>query len=468
MQTAVETLEDDKVRIRVEIDAHDVDHAFEHALSDLAKDVRVPGFRKGKAPVAVIRQRLGEEAVRDEALRSHINGWWRRATAAAGVDGIGQPEIDWDEPIEPGAPFTFTGVVQVPPKAVLPAGLTLAAVKPEGSVDDDYVDQEIERIRAAGATFEAAATAVESGHQVLVDMHGTVDGNAIKDAQATDLLVEAGAGRLLDELDEALIGMQAGDVKEVAVQLPKEQKPKKLAGREAVFAVTVKEVRVRVLPDLDDEFAKQVAGFDTLQELKDDIRQGREQNLEREADGQFRRNVLQDLGAQAEVEVPPAMVGRRIDDRLQAMARSLGQQGIDLEQYMGMMGRDLNGLAMELAPECEREVREELALDAYVELHGISVPDDELRAFIAEQAAAENEADEVVDRIMDDAAMREDVRRDLVLKTALDRAVAEAAVITPEEAEARANARAGSDEGATAEQNAGEGDDASSDSEQES
>ena len=123
MQTAVETLEDDKVRIRVEIDAHDVDHAFEHALSDLAKDVRVPGFRKGRAPVAVIRQRLGEEAVRDEALRSHINGWWRRATAAAGVDGIGQPEIDWDEPIEPGAPFTFTGVVQVPPKAVLPAGL---------------------------------------------------------------------------------------------------------------------------------------------------------------------------------------------------------------------------------------------------------------------------------------------------------------------------------------------------------
>ena len=196
MQTAVETLEDDKVRIRVEIDAHDVDHAFEHALSDLAKDVRVPGFRKGKAPVPVVRQRLGEEAVRDEALRSHINGWWRRALAAAGVDGIGQPEIDWDEPPIEGAPFTFTGTVQVPPKAVLPKDLELAAVKPDLSVPDDYVDGEVERIRAAGATFEVAAVAVESGHQVLVDMHGTIDGNAIKDAQATDLLVEAGAGRL--------------------------------------------------------------------------------------------------------------------------------------------------------------------------------------------------------------------------------------------------------------------------------
>ncbi|MFM7246250.1 MAG: trigger factor family protein, partial [Actinomycetota bacterium] len=162
MQTAVETLEDDKVQIRVEIDAHDVDHAFEHALSDLAKDVRVPGFRKGKAPVAVVRQRLGEEAVRDEALRSHINGWWRRALAAAGVDGIGQPEIDWDElPVE-GAPFTFTGTVQVPPKAVLPADLELAAGKPELTVPDDYVDQEVERIRAAGATFEVAAVAVET------------------------------------------------------------------------------------------------------------------------------------------------------------------------------------------------------------------------------------------------------------------------------------------------------------------
>lgn len=469
MQTAVETLEDDKVRIRVEIDAHDVDHAFEHALSDLAKDVRVPGFRKGKAPVAVVRQRLGEEAVRDEALRSHINGWWRRALAAAGVDGIGQPEIDWDElPVE-GAPFTFTGTVQVPPTAVLPADLELAAVKPELTVPDDYVDQEVERIRAAGATFEVAAVAVETGHQVLVDMHGTIDGNAIKDAQATDLLVEAGAGRLLDELDEALIGMQAGESREVTVTLPAEQKPKKLAGREAVFAVSVKEVRVRVLPELDDEFAKQVAGFDTLQELKDDIRQGREQNLEREADGQFRRNVLQDLGAQVEVDVPTAMIGRRIDDRLQSMARSLGQQGIELEQYLRMMGRDLNTLAMELAPECEREVREELALDAYIERNGIAVSDDDLRAFIAEQAEAEGEGDEVVERIMGDAAMREDVRRDLTLKNGLDHAIAQAKAITPDEAEARANARAGSAaDAAPAEQNGEEADNAPADSEQES
>jgi trigger factor len=254
-------------------------------------------------------------------------------------------------------------------------------------------------------------------------------------------MVEAGSGRLLDELDAAIMGMKAGEEKEVAMTLPAEQKPKKLAGAEATFLVTVKDVRARVLPELDDDFAKNMAGFDTLAELKDDIRTAREETAKRDADGAFRRNVLQDLGAQAEVAVPGALVARRIDDRMQSMTRSLQQQGIGLEQYMQMIGRDMNSLYMELMPEAGREVREELALDAYVELQSIAVDDDTLRAFIAEQAAEESESDEVIERIMSDAPMREDVRRDLVLRDALDHAVAAAREITPEEAEARANAR---------------------------
>ena len=323
----------------------------------------------------------------------------------------------------------------------MPAKLELQAVRPTVEATDEVIDGEIERIRTAGATFQPIDAAVEAGHQVLVDMSGAVDGNLIKDAQATDLLVEAGAGRLLDELDYAIIGMRTGESREVTMTLPAEQKPKKLAGREAVFTITAKEVRARVLPDLDDTFAKEMAGFDTLAELRDDIKTAREETALREADGQFRRNVLQDLGAQAIVEIPPPMVGRRIDDRLQTMARSLGQQGIQLEQYMQMMGRDLNSLAMELMPEAEREVREELALDAYADQQKIVIDDEKLRAFITEQANEENEAEEVVDRIMNDAAMREDVRRDLQLRDALDHAVAAAKEITPEQAEARANAR---------------------------
>jgi trigger factor len=441
METAVETLEDNKVKIRVEVDAHDVNHAFEHALNDLRKDMRIPGFRPGKAPIAVIRQRIGEEAVAEEALRTHVDAWWRRACAAAAVEGIDRPEIDFDVPPVQGSPFVFTGTVAVPPKATLPAKLDLAAVRPSVEISDETIDEELERIRLAGAEFQPIEAAVEAGHQVLVDMSGAVDGHLIKDAQATDLMVEAGSGRLLDELDEAIIGMKTGDVKDVAMVLPVDQKPKKLAGAEATFTVTVKEVRARVLPDLDDEFAKNMAGFDTLTELREDIRTARSETAKNEADGAFRRNVLQDLGAQAEVEIPPSMVARRIDDRMQSMARSLQQQGIGLEQYMQMIGRDMNSLYMELMPEAGREVREELALDAYIETNGIAVSDDTLRAFIAEQAAEEAESDEVIERIMGDAAMREDVRRDLTLRDALDHAVAAAKEISPEEAEARANAR---------------------------
>jgi trigger factor len=460
MQTAVETLEDDKVRIRVEIDAHDVDHAFEHALSDLARDVRIPGFRKGKVPPAVLRQRLGDEAVRDEALRTHLDGWWRRACSAAGVEAIGRPEIDWDAPPVEGAPFAFTGVVAVPPAAVLPDDLELAAARPATEIPDDEVDAEIERMRLAAAAYEAIDAAVEAGHQVLVDMRGSVDGKPIKDAQATDLLVEAGSGRLLDELDAALIGLRAGETREVPVVLPEGQRPKRLAGREAVFAVAVKEVRARVLPEADDAFARDMAGFDSLDELRADIRATREAAQAEEADGRFRRNVLQDLGAQAEVEVPFEMVQVRVDDRLQSMARSLGQQGISLEQYLAMMGRDARSLAMEMLPEAEREVREELALAAYADRLGVEVDDAAVRAFLAEQAAAEGAEDDAVERIMGDASMREDVRRDLRLRDALDRAVAQSRTLTAEEAEARWNARRPEGGAEAKSQQATDGDDA--------
>lgn len=441
METAVEILEDNKVKIRVEVDAHDVDHAFQHALGDMAKDIRIAGFRKGKVPLAVVRQRLGEEMIADEAIRTHIDGWWRRACAAAGVEGIDQPQIDFEDGPVQGSPFVFTGVVAVPPKATLPAKLDLAAVRPSTETPDEVIEEELEKIRLAGAEFQAIDAPVEAGHQVLVDMSGAVEGKPIKDAQATDLMVEAGSGRLLDELDEAIIGMQAGEVKEVAMILPAEQKPKKLAGAEATFTVTVKEVRARVLPDLDDAFAKNMAGFDTIAELRDDIRTAREETAKNDAEGAFRRNVLQDLGAQAEVEIPPTMIARRIDDRMQSMARSLQQQGIGLDQYLQMIGRDMNSLYMELMPEAGREVREELALEAYVEANGITVDDTALRAFIADQAAEESESEEVIERIMSDAAMREDVRHDLILRDALDQAVAAAKEITADEAEARANAR---------------------------
>lgn len=445
MQTAVEALPEDKVRVRIEVPVDDVDHAFHHALSDLRRDFRAPGFRKGKAPVAIVRQRIGEEALAEEALRTHIEGWWRRGCSAAGVEGIDRPEIDWESIPKEGEPFTFTGVVAVAPKATLPADLDLAAVRPAAELDESALDAEIERLRLAGATFEVVESAVEAGQQVLVDLHGSVDGKAIKDAQAEDLLIEAGSGRLLDELDAALIGMRAGDEREVDVVLPPTQKPKRLAGKTAQFQVVVKEVRARILPDLDDAFAKSVAGFDTVDELREDIRTAHRQRVEREADGTYRRSVLADLGAQAEVDVPPSMVAARVDDRLRSMARSLSDQGIGLDQYMAMMGRDVQSLVRELMPESAREIREELALDAYADRENVLVDDAAMRTFLAEQAAEEGEPEEIVERIMGDAAMREDMRRELRLRNALDRAVETAREIDLEEAQRRAEARRGDD-----------------------
>jgi trigger factor len=412
MQTAVETLPEDRVRLTVEVPAHDVDHAFEHALRDLAKDVRIPGFRKGKVPAKVVLARLGPEAVTEEALRTHLGSWYARAVSETRIEPVDQPDIDWSEPPNEGEPFSFTATVQVAPAAELPDDFTLEAPRETVEIPPDAVDREL-------------------------DFTGRLDGKVLKDASVTDYQVEVGSGRLVGELDSAVQGMKVGETREAEVTFPEDYEPKKVAGRTAQFEITLKELKEPVLPELDDAFAAQVSEHETMAALREAVEAEITKALEQVSDGRFRGAVMTALGQLATVEVPPMMVDRRVRDRLEDLARRLQARGIPLDQYLLASGRTIEQAVQELRPEAAKEVREELALRAYADRHDIAVTDEELEAFIRDEATETKEdADRAVSRLVG-APAGEELREDLRLRTALDHAVANAKAITPQQAEAR-------------------------------
>jgi trigger factor len=437
MQTAVETLGDRRVRIRVEVPVADVDHAFEHALRDLSQGTKIPGFRKGKVPPNIVRARLGEEAVVDEALRTHLQSWYGRALDQERIEPVSRPEIDYEAPPAEGTPWTFTATLEVAPEATLPAELKLEAPRHEPTVDEEAVKARLERMRELATQLEPIEDApAETGHVALIDFVATVDGKKLKDGSASDYSIELGSGRLLPGIEEALVGMTPGSETDVEVVMPDEA-PKKVAGRTASFHVALKELKRRVLPALDDAFARDVSEFETLAELRTDVEAKLRERAEAAVDGEYRAAVLSALGEAAQVEIPEAMVARRIDERLEATARGMARRGIRLEQYLQATGQSLADIVRDLRPEAEASARQELALKALAVREKVVVDDAEVEAFVREEAGDEQDPDAVTRRVMETPAARESVREDLVLRKALDRAVELATPISPELAAAR-------------------------------
>jgi trigger factor len=424
MQTSVETLGEDRIRLTVEVPTHDVDHAFEHALRDLSKGVKIPGFRAGKVPPGVLRSRIGTEAIVEEALRGHLSSWFGRAMDVARLEPVSRPEVDYETDPAEGSPWTFTAEVQVAPTATFPEQLVLEAPRAEVEIPADAVDQRVERMRGLGAQIIALEdTPAATGHLALIDFTSTVAGKKVRNGSAKDYQFEIGSGKLLDGLEEALIGMQVGETREVDIDLPNDGPDPKLNGKTAQFAITLRDLKQRVLPDVDDAFAAEISEFETVAELRADIER---QLLERAAeavDGEYRAAVLAALGAAVEVEVPEMMVARRLDDRLENAARGMAQRGIRFEDYLNMTGQSIMDVAAQLRPEAEASARQELALRAFADREQIVIDDEEVQAFVREQAQAEKDPEGVERRVLESPAAMESVREELRLKRALDRAV---------------------------------------------
>jgi trigger factor len=438
MKTQLEELDSNRVRLTVEVPAHDVDHAFEHALDDLSRSVRLPGFRKGKAPKGLVMQRIGRDAVIEEALEHHLSGWYRRAVAVSGIDPVDRPTIDWaDQPVE-GEAFNFQAEVEVKPKPTVGDYKDLTGVRAPVEVPREAIDAELERLRLTVAELNPVERGAETGDFVVIDFVGSMDGTPFEGGSGSDYGIELGEGRLIADLESGLTGMTAGEQRDISVTFPQEYPAEHLAGQAATFDVTMKDVKERLLPDLDDEFAKSVSEFDTLAELEADISNRFAEALQEESDRIFRSTVLDDLSHKLTSDVPEPLVRSRMSDMTRNLMETLAARGMEMADYMRLSGITSEQIVAEMRPQAEDSVRKDLALEAVADAENIEITDEMIEGFIREQATQGGEdPDAMVERLMDDAATLTALRIDLRMQKALDIAVDNAKEISPEQAEAR-------------------------------
>ena len=421
MATQVEELPDNKVRLTVDVPKADVHHAVEHAASDLASSVKIPGFRQGKVPMPVLVNRIGKERLYSEAIESHISGWYSNAVASSRIRPADQPQLDYELPDSEDEDWRFTATVPVLAKPDVADWKKLEVPYAEPEVPEDLVDHELNVLRSTVAELAPVEDRpAELGDTIVLDLVAD-DGGGQR-----DYVVELGSGRLIPELEEQLVGMSAGETKEI--QLDR-------AGEEEVVKVeaVVKEIKEKVLPELDDELARSASEFDTLDELRADIEQRIRDQIEAEADEAFRRATLDRLVQASNVQVSGPLVDARTRTLLRELDAVLQRSGGSLDAYLQMSGDSPENLVTRLQEEAAASVAGELVLEAAADQLGIEVSEEEVDEAFRERF---EEPDKIIEQARA-AGAYDTERENMRLARALDRIVEEVERIPPEQAAAR-------------------------------
>jgi trigger factor len=424
VETEVEELSDNRVRVTVQVPSHDVHHAVEHAASDLAQSVKIPGFRKGKVPRQVLVQRVGRERLMTEAVESHIGGWFWDAAARRRLRPVTQPEYDFELPASAEEDWQFTATVAVQAKPELPDWSTLEVGAPEPEVPEELVEHELDALRATVAELvPVEGRPVGPEDTVVVDL--VSDGGDTR----RDYVIELGRGAVVEEIEHGLVGMNAGETKEIEFDLADDSKQ--------TVHVTAKEIKEKVLPDLDDELARSASEFETLAELRASIESRLLAEVSAEIDARFRADVADALVAASRVDPSGPLVESRTRELLTGLARQVEARGIKLETYLTMTGQSPDDLLARLRTEAEQSVARELVLEAVADQLDLQVSDEEVESLVREQADAIGEdPDEALARLRERGRF-ETLRDDLRLRNALDRVSSEVTRIPRELAAAR-------------------------------
>jgi trigger factor len=419
VETSVEQLADDRVRLTVEVPADDVNHAIEHATHDLAGRVKVPGFRPGKVPTQVLMSKIGKQRLYSEAVDSHIGSWFWSAVARSRVRPAEQPEYAYELPTSPREDWRFTAEFAVQPRPEPADWTELEVARTAVEVPDETLTRELERLQRIAADLSPVENrTAQPGDVVVVDILS--EGGFGQ----RDYVFELGAERLVDEIEQAVRGLVPGEEREVAWELAD--------GSERRGSVTLKELHEKVLPPLDDEVAKTVSEYDSLDELRRDIEAQLRERLDEEAEAQFRQAAVDELVKASNVDPEGLSVEMRTRELLQGFVRALQQRGIDPNAYLQMTNTSAGELEGRLRAEAKQSIARELLLEAVADKLGLEVTDDEIREELREQGEDDGDIDDFFER-----SGAERVRPDLRMKKALDRVVSEVKRISPEQADAR-------------------------------
>jgi trigger factor len=423
VQTQVEELPENRVRLTVQVPSHDVHHAVEHAADDLAQSVKVPGFRKGKVPRQVLLQRVGRERLLTEAVQSHIGGWFWNAAARTRLRPVEQPEYDFELPASDDQDWEFTATVAVQAKPDLPdwAGLEVGIAEVE--VPEELVRHELDALRATVAELvPVEGRAVAPDDTVVVDL--VAEGETRR-----DFVIELGRGAVVEEIEQGLVEMNAGETKEISFELAD--------GSTQTVTATVKEIKEKVLPPLDDDLARSASEFETFAELRADAESRLREQIEDEVESRFRADAADALVAASRVEAAGPLVEARTRELLRGFARQVEARGVQLETFLAMTGQSPDELVARLRDEAQRSVARELVLDAVAEKLGLDVPDAEVEELVREQAEALGDEPEQTLVTLRESGRFESLREDLRLRKALDRIAGEVQRIPLAQAEAR-------------------------------
>jgi trigger factor len=419
MRTTVEPLEGNKVKLSVEVDEEELEKAVDAAFRKIAHEVRIPGFRPGKAPRKLLESRLGPAVGREQAFQDALPEWYSAAVIEHDVDVIAPPEIDITAGREEG-PLAFDAVVEVRPTVSVAGygGLRVELERP--AVADEEIDAQIDRMRQVEATLATVDRPAIEGDTVTIDIAGTLDGEAQDGLTADDYSYTVGSGAITPEVDEALTGSKAGDILEVESAHPDPEETRQLR-----FRILVKEVQETVLPEVTDEWAAGASDFETVEELRADLERRMSAVRRAQAQVALREKVGEALAQLVEDEIPEPLVAAEMQQRIQDLAMRLQAQGMQLEQWLAMSGEDPQTFTDQLKETATTSVKVDLALRAVVAAEGIEVTDDDLEEELASVAqrvdASIDEVREQFERGGQISAVRSDIAKRSALEWLLER-----------------------------------------------
>lgn len=417
MSLQVEKLENNTAKLTIEVEASKFDKAIQKAYQKNKNKFNIPGFRKGKVPYAMVEKMYGAAVFYEDAANELISGAYAQAAEESGLEIVARPEINVTQ-IEKGKPFIFEAEVTTKPEVKLGKYKGIKVEKADVTVTDEEVAEELDKVKEQNARLVAADDkAVEDGDQTTIDFEGFVDGVAFEGGKGEDYPLTIGSHSFIDTFEEQLIGKKVGEEVEVNVTFPEQYQAEELAGKPAMFKVTIKEIKVKEYPELDDDFAQDVSEFDTLDEYKADIKKNLEEKKAQEAEADKESKVIEAIVNDSEMDIPEKMIEAQSQQMVEEFAQNIAMQGISFDQYMQFTGTTVDQLTEQVKPQAEARVQSSLVLEAIVKAEKIEASDEEFDEEIKRMAERyQMEADKVNELLSDDD--KKNIRADICARKA--------------------------------------------------
>jgi trigger factor len=432
VKTKVNPTGENEVELSVEVPAETVRKAYDRTVAKIREEMQLPGFRKGRVPVNLVVQNVGADFIRGEALEDAIPEWGDEALKAAGLydDAVGTSDLQVG-PLDETQDYAFSLKVQTMPVPALGEYKGLEVPKREVTITDDQISAQLAMLQERLSSLQPVEDrAVQTGDFVLMDLEGTRDGEPIEGAQGKDQMYEVGRGNLIPGFEEELVGVKAGEEKTFDVTFPEDYHAEELAGQAATFTVAVKEIKEKVTPELDDAFAADVSEFETIDELRGDVRERLQAAADAGAQREFRAAAVEKAVEHATLAVPSSMIDREAHRLYHQLEERVGEQGLTMEVYLGVLEKTEEDIEEEMRPQAEFIIKRQLVLEAIAEAEALEVTDEDIAEVVKHDAEALGRDHLQLLADLEKSGRREALRDEMLVAKAAD-FVADAAVAVP-------------------------------------